>query len=248
MSKNSKVALVTGASRRVGAEIAKLLHAAGFNIVLHYNHSEADAKQLCEQFNYQRKESAVILKAELSDLAQLEPLIKSSAAQWGRLDVLVNNASRFYKTPVSSASETEWDDLMNSNLKAPFFLSKYAFTHLQKSHGCIVNLTDIHGEKPLEDYSIYCLSKAGLLMMTKSLAKEFGPDVRVNAVSPGAMIWPEGSNELSESSKQKIVSRIALKRHGEPSDIAKAVLYLVQEADYVTGQTIPVDGGRNLFM
>jgi len=248
MSKNSKVALVTGASRRVGAEIAKLLHAAGFNIVLHYNHSETDAKQLCEHFNQQRKDSAVIFQAELSDMAKLEPLISDSVKQWGRLDVLVNNASRFYKTPVSSANETEWDDLLNSNLKAPFFLSKHAYPHLHKSHGCIVNLTDIHAEKPLEDYSIYCMSKAGLVMMTKSLAKEFGPDVRVNAVSPGAMIWPEGSNELSEITKQKIVNRIALKRHGEPSDIAQAVLYLVQQADYVTGQIIAVDGGRNLFM
>lgn len=248
MSKNSKVALITGASRRLGAEIAKLLHAADFNIVVHYNHSEADAKQLCDFFNQQRHASAVMLKAELSDLTQLEPLIKDSVKQWGRLDVLVNNASRFYKTPVSSANETEWDDLMNSNLKAPFFLSKHAFVHLQKSHGCIVNLTDIHAEKPLEDYSIYCMSKAGLMMMTKSLAKEFGPEVRVNAVSPGAMIWPEGSNELSETAKQKIINRIALKRHGEAGDIAKAVLYFVQQADYVTGQILAVDGGRSLSM
>jgi pteridine reductase len=248
MSKNSKVALVTGASRRVGAEISKRLHAAGFNIVVHYNHSAADAKQLCEFFNQQRHDSAVMLPAELSDVTQLQPLINDSVQQWGRLDVLVNNASRFYKTPLSSANEAEWDDLLNSNLKAPFFLSKYAFVHLQKSAGCIVNLTDIHAEKPLEDYSIYCLSKAGLVMLTKSLAKEFGPLVRVNAVSPGAMIWPEGSNELSEAAKQKILNKIALKRPGEPGDIAQAVLYLVQQADYVTGQILAVDGGRNLSM
>nr|AIA17536.1 Enoyl-(Acyl carrier protein) reductase [uncultured bacterium] len=166
---------------------------------------------------------------------------------WGRLDVLVNNASRFYRTTIGEVTEYAWDDLMNSNLKAPFFLSQAASPLLAANKGCIVNITDLHAERPLMDYSVYCLSKSGLMMLTKVLAKELGPDVRVNSVAPGAIMWPEGKNTLTDKEKQKIIERTIMKRAGTAEDIAKAVLFFVRDADYVTGQMLNVDGGRMLF-
>lgn len=249
MQKNpltSKVALVTGAARRIGAEIARTLHDAGMNVVLHFNASEDEAIKLCESLNHIRKESATILRAELEDAESARVLVRKAHEKWGRLDVLVNNASRFYRTHMGEVTDYAWNDLMNSNLKAPFFLSQEAATYLKETNGSIVNITDIHADRPIRDYAVYCISKAGLITMTHVLAKELGPNVRVNGVSPGAIIWPEGENKLTETDKEKIIDRITLKREGSPKDIAKAVLYFVRDADYVTGQIINVDGGRLL--
>lgn len=241
-----KVALVTGGARRVGAEIARTLHEAGMNIVLHYNASEEDAVQLCKQFNQQRDRSAVAVRAALQEQESDKILIKQATEAWGRLDVLVNNASRFYRTLVGKVTDYAWEDLMGSNLKAPFFLAQAAAPALSEVNGSIVNITDIHGERPLRDYAVYCLTKSGLLNMTKVLAKELGPNVRVNAVSPGAIIWPEGENTLSDEEKNKIIKETVLKRAGSPADIARAVLFFVRDAEYVTGQVLDVDGGRTL--
>lgn len=242
----NKVALITGAARRVGADTARVLHAANMNIVLHYHHSEQEAKDLCAQLNAQRPHSAITLAADLHHTSQLAYLVQQAASEWGRLDVLINNASRFYKTAMGSVTEAIWNDLLDSNLKAPFFLAQAACEHLRVQQGCIVNITDIHAERPLGEYGIYSVSKAGLRMLTQVLAKELGPDIRVNAVAPGAVIWPEGENTLDDYYKQKIIDRTALGRAGTARDIAKAVLFLVRDADYITGEVLAVDGGRSL--
>lgn len=249
MQKNplvGKVALITGAARRIGAEITRELHQAGMNVVLHYNSSEEEAIKLCEQLNQKRDNSAAIVRADLQQPGSETALIQQAGKIWERLDVLVNNASRFYRTALGKVTEYAWDDLMDSNLKAPFFLSQAAAPYLAKHKGCIVNITDIHGDRPLRDYSIYCISKGGLTMLTKVLAKELGPLIRVNAVAPGAIIWPEGENSLSEAEKQKIIDRTILECSGSAEHIAKAVLFFVRDADYVTGQVLMVDGGRLL--
>lgn len=249
MQKNSltgKVALVTGAARRIGAEISRTLHDVGMNVVLHYNASEEDAAEFCAELNRKRANSAVAIRADLQELESEKGLVERAVAAWGRLDVLVNNASRFYRTSVGKVTEYAWNDLMNSNLKAPYFLSQASVAHLVKNKGVIINITDIHAERPLSDYSVYCISKSGLLAMTRVLAKELGPHIRVNAVAPGAIIWPEGENKLSQQEKEKIIEKTSLERAGTPHDIAKAVLYFVRDADYVTGQVINVDGGRLL--
>jgi pteridine reductase len=249
MQKNpssEKVALITGAARRIGAEISRTLHAAGMNIVLHYNASEDEAVHLCAELNQARHESAIALHADLLLMESTNALIQEAKKAWGRLDVLVNNASRFYRTTLGKVTDFSWDDLMNSNLKSPFFLSQAAAPHLAENQGTIINITDIHAERPLPDYSVYCISKGGLTMLTKVLAKELGPNVRVNAVAPGAVMWPEGENTLSEVEKEKIIKRTSLLRAGSPEDIAKAVLFLVRDGTYITGQIINVDGGRTL--
>lgn len=243
-----KVALITGAARRIGAATAAYLHQLGLNIGIHYNHSQREAEELCAQLNQVRPDSAALFHGNLEDLKCLDALIAQAVSAWGRLDVLVNNASKFYPTKIGGITETAWLELMNANLQAPLFLSQAAAPHLTKTRGCIVNITDIHGDRPMRDYSVYCISKAGLIMMTKALAAELGPDVRVNAVSPGAIMWPEGENELTSELKEKIISRTALNRPGTPEAIAKTVGYLVNEAEYVTGQVIAVDGGRSLMI
>ena len=244
----AKVALITGAARRVGAEIAMLLHQSGMNVILHYHTSQKEAKDLCAVLNKKRHHSAIICCANLLETAGLQEIINHSVTEWGRLDVLVNNASSFYKTTMGKVTEQEWDDLLASNLKAPFFLSQNAALHLSKQQGCIINIADIHAERPMRDYSVYCISKAGLLMLTKALAKELGPHVRVNAISPGVVAWPEGENTVSEIGKQKIIERTVLQRHGDAKEIAKAVLFFVDAADFITGQVLAVDGGRSLFI
>ena len=249
MQKNpltSKVALITGAARRIGAEIVRVLHAEGMNVVLHYNASESDALSLSDELNQKRAHSAIPLRADLQEPESEKSLVQQAVDNWGRLDVLVNNASRFYRTSIGKVTEYAWDDLMNSNLKAPFFLSQAAAPFLAKHKGVIVNITDIHAERPLREYSVYCISKSGLFMMTKMLAKELGPDVRVNAVAPGSILWPEGKNALSEEEKQKIIQQTALQRAGHPNDIAKAVLFFIRDGEFVTGQLLSVDGGRLL--
>lgn len=247
MQKNPiKVALITGAARRIGCEIATQLHHHGMNVVLHYNTSHEEAEALCLKLNKLRKNSAIILRADLSDVSSLDALIEQSVAAWGRLDVLVNNASKFYKTRVGKITEYAWDELIGTNLRAPVFLAQVAAPHIAKVKGSIVNITDVHGDRPMRDYSVYCISKAGLIMLTKILAKELGPDVRVNAISPGEIIWPEGENEVPVEMKDKIISRTLLGRHGDPSVIAKTVWYIVNDADYMTGHVIVLDGGRML--
>ncbi len=241
---SNKVALVTGSARRIGAEIAKTLHAAGMNIVLHYHHSEQEAKALCIHLNACRAGSAELVCGDLGEENTPARLIDAAFNYWQRLDVLVNNASKFYRTHVGEVTIPIWDDLFNSNLRAPFFLAQAAAPHLIKSQGSIVNITDIHAEFPLGDYSVYCLTKSGLLMLTRSLAKELAPAVRVNAVAPGPILWPEGENTLTEEEKLSIIDYTTLKRPGTAMDIAAAVLFLVKDAHYITGQVIDVDGGR----
>jgi pteridine reductase len=242
-----KIALVTGAARRIGAEIVRMLHSRGVNIALHYHASKKEAEQLSDELNHIRQKSVKLFCCDLNELASLNLLINHVISEWGQLDIVVNNASRFYKTPVDEINVENWDDLMNANLRAPLFLSQAAVPYLAKTQGVIINITDIHGDRPMRDYPVYCISKAGLIMLTRALAVELGPAIRVNGVSPGAIIWPEGENALSSELKEKIISRTALQRHGSAEEIAKAVLYFV-EAEYVTGQIIAVDGGRSLTM
>ncbi len=242
-SENTKVVLITGAAHRIGATTAKLLHQNGMNIVLHYRGSREQAQALQKELNDKRENSVILIQADLHITNGLSALIEESVKAWGRLDVLINNASSFYPTKMGKATEEQWDDLIGSNLKAPFFLSQAATPHLKKTNGCIINIIDIHAERPLKTFPIYSMAKAGLAMMTKSLACELGPEIRVNAVAPGAILWPEN---LDEVAKQRIVSRTFLKRQGEPNDISKTILYLIKDADYVTGQIIAVDGGRSL--
>lgn len=240
----NKTALITGAAARIGAEIATTLHDAGLNIVIHYRSSEDDADALCKTLNDKRANSAAILQADLLQTGTLANLVIQAASIWNGLDVLVNNASSFYPTPVGQITEAHWDDLMGSNLKAPIFLSQAATPYLRHSQGCIINIVDIHGFRPMKEHPVYCAAKAGLAMLTQSLAKELGPDIRVNGVAPGAIMWP--ASELDEDIQASILERTALKRQGEPEDIAKAVKFLVMEAGYITGQVIPVCGGRSL--
>lgn len=247
MKRIPKVALITGGARRIGASIVKTLHQAGINIVLHYHHSIKEGEQLSQELNAIRPHSVVCVQADLADMNQLTALIKHAVKAFGQLDVLVNNASIFYKTHLGSVNDSEWDDLLTTNLKSPFFLTQAAIPYLKETQGCIVNIGDIHADQPLRDYSTYCISKAGLVMMTRVLAKELAPTVRVNTVSPGAIDWPEGDNALSDTVKNKIIEATALKRHGSPNDIANAVLFLIEKAPYTTGQVIAVDGGRSLI-
>src|SRR3990167_2789638 len=242
----SKVVVITGAARRIGAEIARTLHAANMNIVLHYHVSEEEAVALCQQLNQKRPASAVALRADLQDFESGKAFIQQAADTWKRLDVLINNASRFYRTTFGKITEFAWDDLLNSNLKAPFFLSQAVAPFLSVHQGSILNITDAHIDSPPRDYSVYCISKSGLVMLTKVLAKELGPAVRVNAIAPGVILWPEGENALTKEEKQKIVDKTILLRTGQPEDIAKAVLFFICDADYVTGQMLSVDGGRIL--
>ncbi len=240
-----KVALITGAAKRLGAEIARTLHRSGDNIVLHYRDSKDKAQRLCADLNQIRPDSALTIQADLLETSALSALIRKSAQHWQRLDILVNNASAFYPTPIGKVDENDWDALLGVNLKAPFFLSQSAAHWLQREQGCIINIDDIHALRPLKDHPVYSISKAGLRALTLSLAKELGPLIRVNAVSPGAILWPE--DELTDHKKQQILSRITLQRTGHPLDIAKAVRFLVHDADYTTGQILAVDGGRTLF-
>ncbi len=247
MKDNSKLsgrtALVTGAAKRLGAAIARALHAEGMNLLLHYNKSEAEAQTLAAELNALRADSAAVAQADLANIQGLDSLVKA-ALQWQGLDVLVNNASAFRPTPLGSVGEDDWDEIMASNLKAPFFLSQAAAVHLKKNHGCIVNMLDIHARRPLKQHTLYSTAKAGLAMLTLSLARELGPEVRVNGVAPGPILWPETG--MDAAAKKAILEATALKRKGSPEDIAGAVLYLVRDAEYVTGQIISVDGGRSI--
>lgn len=237
-------ALITGAAKRIGAEIAKAFHAAGYNVIIHYRRSKKEAVALCQALNQARAQSAKALQADLADHSQIQSLCDETMHLWGRLDVLINNASSYYPTPVSDCDEAQWDDLFASNAKAPLFLAKYLHPQLEKHKGAIINIADIHGIKPMSRHTIYSMAKASLIMLTKSLAKEFAPLVRVNAVAPGPILWPTEQADLDEDRKQQILSRIALERIGTPEEVTKAVLFLARDATYTTGHTLALDGGR----
>ena len=243
-----KVALVTGAARRIGASTVRMLHQHGATVAVHYRNSKTDAEILCDELNSIRPDSCFIQQAELADIASLEKMVEEVINKTGRLDILINNASSFFPTKVGEITEAHWDNLFSSNLKAPLFLSQTAAPHLIKSQGCIVNMVDIHAERPLAEHPVYCAAKAGLLMLTKSLAKELGPHVRVNGVSPGAILWPETDGVGAEVTleHQALLDKTSLKREGSPDDIAKTISFLVCDASYITGHIIPVDGGRML--
>lgn len=238
------VALITGASKRLGAAIARRLHQDGFNIFIHCHHSEKAAEQLATEFNELRADSAAYFSADLADPAAIEALVKEVIQPWQGINTLVNNASAFYPCDVGSVTDNDWQQLMDSNVKGAFFLSQALAPELKKNQGCIVNMVDIHSERPLQHYPVYSMAKAALAMMTKSLAKELAPDIRVNGVSPGAILWPD--HEVSDEAKQRIIEKIPLQSIGEETDIAKTVSFLVNDAPYITGQIIAVDGGRSL--
>jgi pteridine reductase len=239
-----QVALITGGAQRIGARIARSLHDQGVDLVLHYRSSADAARELAGELNGRRADSVRLVAADLLDAQAPARLMEAVAAFRGRLDFLINNASSFYPTPLGQATETHWDELMGSNLKAPFFLAQAAAPLLRAAGGCVVNLVDIHAERPLTDHPIYSMAKAGNAMMVKSLARELGPEVRVNGIAPGVILWPEQG--LSGDVKREILSRTALERAGTPEDIARTLLFLVRDADYITGQIIAVDGGRTI--
>jgi pteridine reductase len=244
MTLDGRWALVTGAAKRIGAVVASTLHEAGANVVVHYHRSADDAEHLVDELNGRRRDSAFTVSADVRDVGSLERMAEVVLGRTGRVDVLVNNASNFYPTPLGTVTEEHWYDLMGSNLKAPLFLSQALLPTLKANNGVIVNIVDVHATRPLRDHVVYGAAKAGLAMLTRSLAKDLGPHVRVNGVSPGAILWPDEG--MSEQLRAAIIRQTALKRSGTPEDIAAAVLFLVRDAPYVTGQIIAVDGGRSV--
>lgn len=240
-----KVVLITGGARRVGAASARLLHAAGANLMIHYRSSADEARALQRELNAFRADSVALIQADLLDVGGLPALVNQTVATFGGLDALLNNASSFYATPVGSITDKDWIDLMGSNLKAPLFLSQAAAPELRKRRGCIINITDIHAERPMKSYVVYSVAKAGLVGLTKSLARELAPEVRVNGIAPGPIAWPEDDPNFDEVSRQRIVSHTMLKHAGDPNDIALAVRFFAKDAPFVTGQILAVDGGRS---
>jgi pteridine reductase len=241
---HGRTALVTGGAKRLGAAIVRALHARGANVLLHYRGSAGAAQALAAELNARRTGSVALHAADLLDVAALPGIVAAATRAFGRLDVLVNNASSFYPTPVGEITLAQWDDLTGTNLRAPLFLSQAAAPALREAGGCIVNLVDIHAQRPLKRHPVYCAAKAGLWMLTQSLARELAPEVRVNGVAPGPVLWPDGP--MDADVQARILERTALRRIGSPEDIAKAVLFFVTDAPYVTGQILPVDGGRTV--
>ncbi|MEO8459012.1 MAG: pteridine reductase [Dokdonella sp.] len=242
---NRPVALITGAARRIGADIARCLHGAGYDLALHCHRSRSELDALIGELETARDGSTFALQADLADLDQIPGMVDATLAQFSRLDALVNNASSFFPTPVSTATPAQWNDLFATNARAPFFLAQAAAPHLQASNGAIVNLVDIYAERPLRDHPIYCMAKAALATMTQALACDLAPAIRVNGIAPGAVLWPES---LAETTRAALIERIPLQRRGSPDDVANAVLWLLRDATYVTGQIVRVDGGRSLLM
>ena len=244
-SLEDKVALITGGARRIGADIARALHAAGMRLVIHYRNSPGAAEDLRAELCDARPDSVRVIRCDLKETAKVKNLVRESAVAMGGLDVLVNNAALFFPTPIRSATEDQWNMLMDTNLKAPFFISQAAAPYLAKRGGVIVNITDIYADRPLDDHPIYNATKSGLVALTRSLARDLGPGIRVNAVAPGAILWPE-HDDMDQLSKQRLISRTPLRRIGSPEDITRTVLFLVADAPYITGQVISVDGGRSV--
>jgi pteridine reductase len=241
---SGKTVLITGGAKRVGAAIARELHAAGANLAIHFKSSASEAANLALELNSARAGSAQTIRADLLDVSQMQMLADFATRHFGGLDILINNASTFYPTKLGSITPAAWDDLMGTNLKAPLFLAQAAAPALKKSRGLIINIVDIHATRPLRDYPLYCAAKAGLHMLTRSLAKELGPDIRVNGISPGPVLWPEGQGDSAV--RAKIVQRTILQRMGTPSDIARTVRFFAIDAPFITGQILAVDGGRSV--
>lgn len=244
MTESNPTALITGGAKRIGQEIARSLHGCGHNVMIHYRSSAGAAQALVTELNQQRAGSAEMIAADLLDITEIPKIIDFCIASYGRLDVLINNASTFYPTPIELIEDEFWNDLVGSNLKAPAFMVKHAAPYLREANGCIVNIVDINARRPLANHPVYCAAKAGLEMLTRSLARDLAPEIRVNAVAPGAILWPEHGN--SEIEQAELLQRVPLARMGQPSDVGKVVQFLVNDAPYITGQTITVDGGRSV--
>lgn len=244
----SPAILVTGGARRIGASISRTLHAAGASVVIHCNTSRSEADALADALNHERPHSAAVVQGNLAATNALKGMVDQAASMFGRLDGLVNNASNFYATPVGTINEDHWIDLMGTNLLAPLFLCQAAVPYLRKQGGAIVNIVDIHAERPLKDFVVYSMAKAGLAGLTRSLALELGPEIRVNGVSPGAILWPDSGNDYPPAERERIVAQVPLRRTGAPADIAGAVKYLLLDAPYVNGQILAIDGGREIVL
>jgi pteridine reductase len=243
-SLTGRTVLVTGAARRLGAALARGFHAHGANVCIHFHRSAPEAEQLCRSLNELRAGSATTFGADLLDVAALPRIVGHATTTFGRLDVLINNASTFYPTPVGKVTPADWEDLFGTNLRAPFFLAQAAAPALAREHGLIINMIDIHAQRPLPGHPVYSSAKAGLALLTRALARELGPAIRVNGIAPGPILWPEAG--MDEALKQEIVSKTLLKRSGAPEDIVRAALFFAQDAPYVTGQILAIDGGRSV--
>lgn len=244
----SPVVLITGASRRIGACLAKHLHQHNFRVIVHYHHSLSEAESLCQELNNKRQDSAWAVSADLTDINSVEELASNSISHWGRLDALINNASSFYPTPLPNATKQQWEELLGSNLQGPFFLCQAVSEELISRRGAIVNITDIHAQQPLARHSIYCIAKAGNAMLTRTMAKELAPHVRVNGIAPGVILWPENNYSKNTGEiKNNNLPKIPLNRMGTTEDIALLAEFLITEASYITGQIITVDGGKHLI-
>lgn len=244
----NKVVLITGGAKRVGAAICRLLHDHGYSLMVHYRSSGHDARGLQAELNLKRPNSVAIIQADLLNPAILPSIVAETVKQFGRLDVLINNASTYYATEIGKIDEANWSDLVGTNLKAPLFLAQAAAVDLKKSQGVIINITDNHVERPKKSYVVYSIAKAGLVTLTKSLAQELSPDVRVNAVAPGPVLWPENNPQFDEVYRQRVISQTLLKRTGDALDVAQAVKFLVMDAPFITGHVLAVDGGRSLHL
>jgi pteridine reductase len=240
------VALITGAAKRVGATIARTLHAGGYDLALHYRRSQAEMSALCAELEQDRPGSTLAIRAELANIAQLSDIVDKCTARFGRLDALVNNASAFFPTPIGTVTAAQWDDLFTGNARAPLFLAQAAAPALRAARGAIVNIVDIYAQRPLPGHAVYCMAKAALAMMTLALAKELAPEVRVNGVAPGAVLWPESGKAYAD--QNELIARTPLQRAGAPEDVAGAVLFLLRDARFTTGQILAVDGGRSLLI
>jgi pteridine reductase len=243
-----KVALITGGARRVGAAICRRLHGCGAELFVHYRSAAIEARALQAELNARRVNSLALAQADLLKVSASAELVKAAVKEFGRLDILINNASSFYPTVVGEITEKEWEDLLGTNLKAPLFLAQAAAPELRKNHGCIVNIIDIHAELPMKNHAVYNAAKGGLLALTRALARDLAPEIRVNGIAPGTILWPEDEAWRDEVARQRIINQTALKRIGEPDDIAATVQFLVADAPYVTGQIITVDGGRSITL
>ncbi len=244
MNAVAPVALITGGARRIGAAIARALHAGGYDIALHYRNTAGEAQALVAELLRQRSDSAFSVQAELADMDALPALVESVIARFGRLDAVINNASSFYPTAVGATTPAHWDELFASNAKGPYFLSQAAAPHLRRQRGTILNLVDLYASSPLAGHPVYCMAKAALAMMTRSLALELAPEVRVNAIAPGAILWPERGK--SATARQALIDATPLARAGNAGDIAQAAVFLLRDAPFVTGQILAIDGGRSI--